>query len=173
MNLSPARLAVIVALVVGGVAVLLNGFELSTDTAAAGGSPSPSVTVSPLPTTPASPTDVATDTPAPETDGVTIMVFNGTSQTGLAGIVQQDLQDQGYDAPTDAANALSSTIPRTTVYFRVGADEAQNEANATYMAEEFLDGAVVKPLGEDYDTQVDKDIELVVVVGNDYPGATG
>jgi LytR cell envelope-related transcriptional attenuator len=173
VNLSPARLAVIVALVVGGVAVLLNGFEGSTDAAASGGSPTPSASVSPLPTTPASPTDVASETPEPETDGVTIMVFNGTSQTGLAGTVQQDLEAQGYVAPTEAGNALSSTIPRTTVYFRTGADEAQNESNATYMAEEFLDGAVVKPLGEDYETQVDKDIQLVIVVGNDYPGATG
>ena len=49
MNLSPARLIVLVALVVGGVAVLLNGFDTDGDVAAVGGtSPSPSLSLSTL-----------------------------------------------------------------------------------------------------------------------------
>jgi hypothetical protein len=171
VNLSPARLAIIVALVVGGVAVLMNGFEGSSGAAAAGASPTPTIVISPSPTT-ASPTESPAETPAPETDGVTFMVFNGTSTTGLGAIVQQDLEDEGYVAPTEAANALTSTVPKTTVYFRGGADAAQNESNATYMADQFLDGAAVKLLGDDYEAEVSKNIQLVVVVGLDNPGAT-
>ena len=171
MNLSPARLAVIVALVVGGVAVLLNGFELSTDTASAGGSPTPSAPVSPLPTSPASPTDDPIETPAPETEGVTFMVFNGTSTTGLGGTVQQDLEAEGYTSTQDAANALTSPVAKTIVYYRGGDDAVQNEANATYMAEEFLGGAAVKLLGVEYENEVPPDTQIVVIVGSDFESA--
>ena len=74
MNLSPARLIVLVALVVGGVAVLLNGFDTDGDVAAVGGtSPSPSLSLSPSPSTTTSPTPTdAVNTPEPEVDGVTV-----------------------------------------------------------------------------------------------------
>jgi hypothetical protein len=170
VNLSPARLAVIVALVVGGVAVLANGFEGSPDAAAAASSPSPTVSVSPLPTT-SSPTTPPSETPKPETDGVTFMVFNGTSTTGLGATVQQDLEAEGYVSTEVAGNALTSPVGKTTVYFRGGPDAAQNEANATNMAQEFLGGAAVKLLGVDYESAVPDDTQLVVIVGSDYEGA--
>ncbi|HEY6567273.1 MAG TPA: LytR C-terminal domain-containing protein [Actinomycetota bacterium] len=171
MNLSPARLAVIVALVVGGVAVLLNGFDGSTEAAAGSGSPTPSTSVSPLPTSPSSPTDDPTTTPAPETDGVTFMVFNGTSTTGLGATVQQDLEAQGYISTEPAGNALTAPVAKTIVYYRGGDDAVQNEANATYMAEEFLEGAAVKLLGVDYENEVPDDTQLVVIVGSDFESA--
>jgi LytR cell envelope-related transcriptional attenuator len=173
VNLSPARLIVLVALVVGGVAVLLNGFDSDGDVAAVGGtSPSPSVSlsVSPTPTTTPTPTDAA-NTPEPEVDGVTFAVFNGTSSTGLAGEVQQMLEDEGYVVGQEATNAPTPGIAKTTVYYRGGADAEQAKSNATNMADEFLDGAEVKLLGAEYETLVPEDTQLVVVVGADYPGA--
>ena len=59
---------------------------------------------------------------------------------------------------------------KTLVYFRGGPDSAQNESNAAFLAEEFLGGAVVKVLGEEYETEVADDTQLVVIVGEDYWG---
>ena len=170
MNLSPARLAIIVALVVGGVAVLMNGFDDSTGAATADTTPtSPVAPTSSAPTTSA-PTDEPTETPKPQTDDVTVMVFNGTSTTGLGGTVQQNLEAEGYVSPEDAADALTKPVGKTLVYFRGGPDSAQNESNAAFLAEEFLGGAVVKVLGEEYETEVPDDTQLVVIVGEDYSG---
>ena len=99
MNLSPARLVVLVALVVGGVAVLLNGFSSDGDTAAVADGRSPSPTVALTPTSTASPTGTATDapkTPKPEVEGVTFAVFNATGTTGLGDQVEQTLAAEGY-----------------------------------------------------------------------------
>jgi hypothetical protein len=169
VNLSPARLAVLVALVVGGIAVLLNGFDTSTGTAVAGGtSPSPTA-ASP---TSASPTQAggATTTPKPQVEGVKIMVFNGTDTTGLGGTVQQMLEAKGYVKTADAQDAPSKPVTETTVYFKGGADSEQARSDAKHMATKYLHGAQVDVLGDDLD--VPADTELVVVVGSDYPGAT-
>ena len=173
VNLSPARLIVLVALVVGGVAVLLNGFDTDGDVAAVGGtSPSPSLSLSPSPSTTTSPTPTdAVNTPEPEVDGVTFVVLNATSTAGLAAEVQQMLEDEGYTPGAEAANAPTTGVAKTTVYFRGGADAAQNESNATNMAEEFLDGAEVKLLGAEFESAVPEDTQLVVVIGADDPGA--
>jgi len=173
VNLSPARLIVLVALVVGGVAVLLNGFDTDGDVAAVGGtSPSPSVVLStsPTPTTTPTPTEAA-NTPEPEVDGVTFAVLNATSTAGLAAEVQQMLETEGYTKGAEAANAPTTGVAKTTVYYRGGADAAQNESNATNMAEEFLDGAEVKLLGAEFESAVPEETQLVVVIGADYPGA--
>jgi hypothetical protein len=172
VNLSPARLAVMVALVVAGIVVLVNGFGSSgSGTATAGSSASPSITLSPQPTpTVSSPTP--TETPKPKVNGVTFMVFNGTSTTGLGAQVQQDLEAEGYEATEQAGNAPNTPVGTTIVYFRGGEDEAQNESNATKMADDFLDGAKVKVLGAEYESLVPPETQLVVVVGGDFAGAT-
>jgi hypothetical protein len=172
VNLSPARLAVLVALVVGGIAVLLNGFSDTEGTAVAGGSEpaassSPTVAPSSPTPTPASPTE----TPKPKVKGVTFMVFNGTSTTGLGATVQQTLEEAGYQASQDAGNALIVPTARTIVYFRGGADADQAKSDATNMAKEFLNDADVRPLGQDYIDEVPNDTELVIIVGEDHPDA--
>ena len=111
------------------------------------------------------------NTPEPEVDGVTFAVFNATSTAGLAAEVQQMLEDEGYTPGAEAANAPTTGVAKTTVYFRGGADAAQNESNATNMAEEFFDGAEVKLLGAEFESAVPEDTQLVVVIGADYPGA--
>lgn len=173
VNLSPARLAVLVALVVGGIAVLLNGFDTSGGTAVAGGvSPSPTAAVSPTTTSPTATT--ATETPKPQKQGVNIMVLNGTNTTGLGAQVQEFLVGKGYVVPdnADAADAPSKPIAQTTVYFRGGADADQAKSDATYMATKYLHDADVKVLAADIQDVVPADVELTVVVGTDYPGAT-
>ena len=172
MNLSPARLIVLVALVVGGVAVLLNGFGDDADLAAVGGtSPSPSVVLSPSPSPSSASPTAAANTPEPEVEGVTFAVFNGTTAIGLAAEVEQMLESEGYVVGQPAANAPTpGSVAKTTVYYRGGDDAAQAESNATNMATEFLDGAAVKLLGADFEQAVPEDTQLVVVIGNDYPG---
>jgi hypothetical protein len=170
VNLSPARLAVLVALVVGGIAVLLNGFDTSGGTAVAGGtSPSPTTATSPSEASPTASAG-ASATPKPQVDGVKFIVFNGTDTLGLGGTVQQLLQGKGYVAPVDAQNAPSKPVTETTVFFRGGPDSDQARSDAKHMATKYLHDAQVEVLGQDYD--VPADVELAVVVGTDYQGAT-
>ena len=175
MNLSPARLVVLVALVVGGVAVLLNGFSSDGDTAAVAGGRSPSPIVALTPTSTASPTGTPTDTPKtpkPEVEGVTFAVFNATATTGLGAEVEQLVAAEGYEVTQPAGNADTTGLARTVVYFRGGEDAAQAKSNATRLAEDLLNGAEVKLLGAEFESAVPDTTQLVVVVGADYPGAT-
>jgi hypothetical protein len=167
MNLSTGRIVIIVGLIVVGLAVLANGFEGDTTTAtAASGSPSP--TDSPSRT--GSPTDTAspTETPAPQTKGVLIMALNGTDVTGAGAAAQTMLVDDGYKAPQDAVDAPVQGVKKTTVYYRDDDNAAQNEADATYIADEYFSGAPVKPLDPDVDNIVPSSVTVVVVVGEDW-----
>jgi hypothetical protein len=175
VNLSPARLAVIVALVVGGVAVLLNGFSGSGGASAVGEGGTPPTAAASSPTTTSSPTETPSkpvETPAPVVDGVTVMVFNGTNTTGLGAQVDELLTGKGYDTPVVPGNAPSKPVDKTIVYFRGGPDADQNESNATHMSKRFLGGTDVKPLGAEFESLVPTTTQLVVVVGEDYPDAT-
>ena len=170
--MSPARLAVVVALIVGGVAVLTNGFGGDGDVSAVAASPSAPTTASSPSSSPsvtASPTAAAE--PKPKVQGVTIAVFNGTSTTGLGATVQQDLEAKGYVKTQDAADAPNKPVGKTVVYYRGGPDAAQNEANAAHMAKKFLNGAEVHALGAEYESAVPTTTQLVIVVGADYPDA--
>jgi len=178
VNLSPARLAVLVALVVAGIAVLLNGFG-GDDAVLAGdeGSVPPTETEpgSPGPTGGNSPS--ATESAPPEleaqVDGVTIQVLNGTSEVGLAAEVQESLESRGYVASQEAADAPAKPVESTTVYFRGGPDSAQNEVDAEHLARRFLNGveAAVESLGDSLDASVAPRTQLVVLLGDDYAEA--
>ena len=76
MNPGIARLAIIIALIVGGVAVLANGF--SEEGAAA----PPDDSSTPSPTGTPSPTRTPQASVVPQQDGVLIQVLNGTSAAG-------------------------------------------------------------------------------------------
>jgi hypothetical protein len=176
VNLSPARLAVLVALVVAGIAVLLNGFGGEGAVLAGGeGSAPPTETASPGPTGGASPSP--TESAAPEleaqVEGVTIQVLNGTSEVGLAAEVQEFLEGKGYVASQEAADAPAKPVESTIVYFRGGPDSAQNEVDAEHLASRFLKGveAGVEALGESLDASVAPRTQLVVLLGDDYAEA--
>jgi hypothetical protein len=167
VNLSTGRVLVIVALIVGGLAILANGFSDSGSTAAAtsptptgGGhssSSSPPTTGTPSPTV----------TPAPQTKGVLFMAMNGTSVFGAGAAAQTKLTDAGYTAAKNAINAPTSGIKKTIVYYRDDQDSAQNQANATYVEQKFFKGAAVKPLDPNL-VGVPPSATIVVVVGDDY-----
>ena len=56
----------------------------------------------------------------------------------------------------------------TTVYYRTGADAAQNKSNATQMAKKYFNGAPVKKLDQTFADVVPTTVSIVVVVGADY-----
>jgi hypothetical protein len=169
VNLGTGRILILVALVVVGVAVLANGFPEGGGAVA---EPSASVSTpsgSTSPTTPGgSTTPPPAPTPAPQVDGVTVMVLNGTNVTGAAAAAQDMLVQKGYTAPAAAADAPNAGVADTTVYYRGGADAAQNKANATQIAKKYFKSAPVKKLDQTFSDVVPATVSIVVVVGEDY-----
>ncbi|MGH2539714.1 MAG: LytR C-terminal domain-containing protein [Actinomycetota bacterium] len=177
MNLSPARLAVLVALVVGGLAVLVNGFGGDQAVTAGGsdGSPTQTSDGSTTPTESGSPSPSESPAPQlePQVEDVVIQVLNGTSETGLAGTVEQFLVGKGYVAGLPAGDLDNKPAGTTIVYFRTGADADQNEVDAEHLAQRFLKGveADVRPLNATLGPDIAPRTQLVVVVGTDYADA--
>ena len=173
VNLSPARLAVLVALVVGGIGIMLNGFgDEGTAIADGANDAAPTVSESPAPTDGASPTQTESPPPElePQVDGVVIQVLNGTNETGLAAEADQFLTSKGYEQGLVPGDIATKPVAGTTVYFRTGDDAAQNEADAENLATRFLKGveATVRPLNDALGSDVAPRTQLVIVLGEDY-----
>jgi hypothetical protein len=170
VNLSTGRVLIIVALIVGGLAILANGFTDEGGTAAASTTTSPPGRSSPTDTTTPTPTDTPTPTPtpAPQKTGVLFMALNGTDVAGAGAAAQVVLTDAGYQKVQDAVNAPVSNVKRTTIYFRDDADAAQNESDANYVAKKYFNNAAVKKLDPDIQSVVPQSATIVVVVGEDY-----
>ena len=175
VNLSPARLAVLVALVVGGLAILLNGFGDQAVTAA-GSSGSP---------TPAARDDDPDRDRVPDAERV---AGPGARAAGRGGRdpgaerhdrdrpraeVEQLLVGRGYVAGLPAGDADNKPVGTTTVYFRTGADADQNEVDAENLARRYLKGveADVRPLNATLSPDIAPKTQLVVIVGTDYADA--
>lgn len=169
MNLGTARVVIIVALVVVGVAVLANGFTDVSGAVATPSGPSTSASNSPTPTQSAS--NQPSTSPQPNQNGVLIMVLNGTDSTGLAADVQDALVSKGYVAPNPPGNSPVPGVEKSTVYYRTGQQEEQNHADAQYLAETYLDDAAVQRLGPVFDDIVPNTVTVVVVIGQDYADA--
>lgn len=164
-----ARIAIVLALVVGGIAVLANGFGDSFAAAPPVGGASS--TGGSSPTSSASPTKPPRETPSPQVQGVKIAVFNGTNETGLAGQVQQLLEGDGYVAAQDAADAPNKPVAKTVVYFRGGTDAAQNRSDAKRVASKYFNEARVVLLGSEQAGSIAQDTQVVIIVGVDYANA--
>ena len=170
MNLGTARIVIILALVVAGVAVLANGFGTGSSATPVipGGNRGGGSASSPS----ASPSHRATHSPnpapSPQVQGVKVSVFNGTYAVGLAGQVQQKLTADGYVAAQKPADAPSKIVSKTVVYFRGGAAAAQNRADAKYVADKYFKGARVALLGADVGSLVSKSAQIAIVIGADY-----
>ena len=172
VNLGTARIVIVVALVVGGIAVLANGFGSGTIAAGpVGGGSSPSAGASGSPS--ARPSKPPKALPSPQVQGVAIAVFNGTNTIGLAGQVEQMLEADGYVKAQDPADAPSKPVAKTVVYFRGGATAAQNRSDAKYVADHYLNHAAVKLLGSDQASSVAKSAQIVIILGIDYASANG
>jgi hypothetical protein len=174
VNFGTARILVIVGLVVAGVAILVNGFGHGATSVGAttGGTVTQSQSPSAAsPTTSASPTQSTLPSPQAPAD-VTVAVFNGTSSAGLAAQAQQSLTQAGYVAdPKSPQNSPVAGVSKTTVYYRGGADAAQNKSDAKSIADQFFSGAKVQLLGSDYDSLISADTPVAIVLGQDYATA--
>ena len=168
VNIGTARIVIVLALVVGGIAILANGYGGGTASAPPVGGGSSSPTGSTSPTNSTSPTKPPKETPSPQVAGVLIAVFNGTNETGLAGQVQQTLEADGYVAAQDPADAPSKPVEKTIVYFRGGANASQNHSDANYIADTYFGGAKVALLGADQAATIAKSAQVVIIVGVDY-----
>jgi hypothetical protein len=169
VNQGTARIVIIVALVAVGAVVLANGFDsgggVTAATPSGSETPSPTGTLTPSETS----TPSATETPSPQQPSqVIFMALNGTDVTGLAAEAQQLLEDAGYTPAQEAGNTPTGGVQVTTVYYRGGANAAQNQSDAQYLADTFFEGAEVDKLGPAFDEVVPSIATVVVVVGQDY-----
>ena len=104
MNPGISRLAIVIALVIGGVALLANGFSEGTTVTAPDDSQSPTPSDSPSPSNSPQPSIV------PNKDGVLVQVLNGTSKAGYAGDFQILLEEEGYLRAGEPADAPDKPV---------------------------------------------------------------
>jgi hypothetical protein len=161
VNLGVARLAIVAALVVVGVAVLAKGFSEGTPVPAPE-SPSPSAS----PTT--SPTDQPQPSVSPNQDGVLVQVLNGTNTAGAAGDFQILLEDENYLKAGEPGDAPDKPVLDSVVYFRADDNAAQNRADAQLLSDTYLDGAAVERLPADHEAIVSESADVIVVLGEDH-----
>ena len=103
--------------------------------------------------------------PSPTVVGVRIAVFNGAGVSGLAGETQVQLEELGYIATQDPADAPTS-YPVTTLYYTAPKDKVE----ADYLASSFfkkLDGVEVVRLTPDT-ADIDPSTQVAIFLGNDY-----
>lgn len=165
MNPGVARLAIVIALVVGGVALLANGFSEGTSVAAPGDSPSPSPSESP------SPSRSPQQSIVPNQEGVLVQVLNGTSQAGYAGDFQILLEEENYLRAGEPADAPDKPVLDSVVYFRRDNNKAQNRADAQLLSDTYLGGVPVEPMPAALVDVVSESADVVVVLGEDQAGA--
>jgi len=174
VNTGTTRVVIVAALVVAGFVVLLNGFP-SVDREASGG---PGTGTSTSPSTSVSPSDTGTLPPEPPPDPqppkkIHFFVLNGTNSTGLAGIEAQHLANQQLTPALNAADSAADDAPtkgqkKTIVYFRGGNDAEQNQADAQWVADTYFDGATVKELDPDVESDVvPAEANVVILLGED------
>lgn len=175
LGASTLRFAIIVALVIGGIVVIDQAF--STSSSGDGGGDGGGATAAPTGgtiggtgTDTTGPTgETATDgtrpEPSPTVVGVRIAVFNGAGVSGLAGDTQARLEELGYIATQDPADA-PTPYPVTTIYYNAPKDRVE----ADYLANGFfkkLDGVEVVRLEPDT-ADIDPSTQVAIFLGNDY-----
>jgi hypothetical protein len=176
LGASTLRFIIIVALVVGGVVVIDQAFP-AADTGDGGGATAPldggvdvtGPTGETEPTGPTAETGNQEPAPSPEVIGVRIAVFNGAGASGLASNTQLLLEDEGYIAVQDPADA-PAPYPVTTIYYRAPKDEIEAE----YLATSFfgdLDDVVIERL-EPGTANIDRSAQLAIFLGDDYATLT-
>jgi hypothetical protein len=166
VNPGVARLAIVIALVVGGVAVLANGFSEGEAAAAPEETPSPTTSASPTPSRSPQASIV------PNQEGVLVQVLNGTSRAGFAGDFQIMLEEEGgYLRAGEPADAPDKPVVDSIVYFRADRNRAQNQADAKLLSDTYLGGVPVQRLPADLADVVNESADVVVVLGEDQAGA--
>lgn len=178
LGASTLRFLIIIALVVGGIVVIDQAFP-AADTGG-GGATAPldggvevtgatGETGETEPTGPAAETGNEEPAPSPKVIGVRIAVFNGAGASGLAADTQTLLEDQGYIAVQDPADA-PAPYPVTTIYYRAPKDEIEAEYLANSFFED-LDGVEIMRL-EPGTANIDRTAQLAIFLGDDYAALT-
>jgi LytR cell envelope-related transcriptional attenuator len=172
VNTGTTRIIIVAALVVAGFVILVNGFP-SIGGEAAGG-PGPSTSLSPSPSS--SGTD--TETPPPPVDPqpakkIHFFVLNGTNESFLAAVQADHLQRQGLTPAENTAGSSADDAPtkgqkKTVIYYRGGDDAEQNKADAQWVADTYYDGAAVRELDPEVESDVvPAEANVVVLLGED------
>jgi hypothetical protein len=164
---SPGRTSVIVG---SAVAAVLVAVVLMVALNQGGGSPSKpnelGVVTQPAVASPASPAAGGTSTGATtavDRRGTRVAVLNGTTQTGLARAVADQVEKARFTIAATATNA-DQAVPTTTVSYRDG-----NQRAAQVVAQVLgIDRASVQPV--DANASVAADADVVVIVGADKIG---
>ena len=160
---STLRFAIIVALVVGGILLIDQAFPV-LGSSGTGTIPNGGPGVSPSPSTSPSPSKPPKVTPSPQVVGVRIAVFNGTSVTGLAGDTMTAITKKyGMVAAQDPTDAPSD-VAQTTLYYRSPTDEVE----AQFLADEFFKDLDVTIARLEPGTDVSRDVQVAIYLGNDY-----
>jgi hypothetical protein len=179
LGASTLRFIIIIALVVGGIVVIDQAFP-AADTGD-GGATAPldggvEVTGTTGETGETGATGPTAETgnqeepaPSPEVIGVRIAVFNGAGASGLAADTQTLLEDEGYIAVQDPADA-PAPYPVTTIYYRAPKDEIEAEYLANSFFED-LDGVEIVRL-EPGTANIDRTAQLAIFLGDDYATLT-
>lgn len=160
---STLRFAIIVALVVGGILLINQAFPVLGGSGG-GTIPNGGPGVSPSPSTSPSPSKPPKVTPSPQVVGVRIAVFNGTSVTGLAGDTLTAITKKyGMVAAQDPSDAPSE-VAQTTLYYRSPTDEVE----AQFLADDFFKDLDVTIARLEPGTDVSRDVQVAIYLGNDY-----
>ncbi len=164
---STLRFAILVALVVAGVVLINNAFDVSGAGESAGGLPDDGgITVSESPSPSPSPSETPTEsTPSPTVAGTVIVVENAAGVDGLAGDLTTKLVDKyGYEAlEPGTAPSLSSN---TTIYYAKRKDKIEAEFLANDFFKKIEDTVRVAPLPDDQ--ELDPTAQLAIFVGTDW-----
>jgi hypothetical protein len=165
VNPGVTRLVIVLALVVSGVVVLVQGFGDETVAAPPTTSPDPSPTETQSPPPP--PPDEGEIVGRKE--GVLVQVLNGTFTPGLAADFQVTLEDERYVPGGDPTDAPEKPIVDTVVYFRPDDSAEQNEADATLLAKDYLNDAPVERLPKAYadESVTSPAADVIVILGED------
>jgi hypothetical protein len=160
---STLRFAIIVALVVGGVLLINQAFPV-LGSSGGGTIPNGGPGVSPSPSTSPSPSKPPKAPPSPQVEGVRIAVFNGTSVSGLAADTLTAITKKyGMVAAQDPADAPSD-VAQTALYYRSPADEVE----AQFLADDFFTSLDVTISRLEPGTDVSRDVQVAIYLGNDY-----
>ena len=162
---STLRFAIIVALVVGGILLINQAFPVLGSSGSGGSTiPNGGPGISPSPSPSPSPSKPPKVSPSPQIVGVRIAVFNGTSVTGLAGDTLTTITKKyGMVAAQDPSDA-PSTVAQTTLYYRSPADQVE----AQFLADDFFKDLDVTIARLEPGTDVSRDVQVAIYLGNDY-----
>lgn len=119
--------------------------------------PPPATGTSPAPDVTTEPQEPATNEPG----DIRIQVLNGTDISGLAESTGEALQDDGYDVQT-FGDAQNKPYEVTEIFYK-----RRFEADAAVLRDTYFPGA------ELMDTAPDAQVDVTVIIGEDYAAAQG